>query len=916
MNTIRCPECDEFMPGAAKYCPVCGISRTSSEHQSDDQWLEIRRSATWRKDVAPSPNRANPVPLPPRPVRSRPPMWNTWRRIRYRISPTLVVWVSLLAFLICGGIFGIVVTRGSGVSKPSNKLALQVAPANVAVGATVMLNGEHFKPYGKIGLTRDTSIPLQDTANATIIEADHSGNFTDTIVITPDWAAGPHTINAEDAFSHKIASFSIMVTGHATSLRPAHLLVSVDTLDLGSGDQATNTTRTIKLTNIGGGLISWQGDSTQSWLILSPASGTFASGHSAQIMVAIDRSKLNPGSYNAQINIFSTAGNNVVPVKAVVTALVPGHRAVLQVNPAMLSFTASDGGPSPSSQTITVSNPGLLPLQWQATTDTNWLFVSPQSASIDPSGNLSVTVNVNSSLLLPGTYTGAITLSTQEPGSAVGSPQTVFVTVTIIPQCSLLVAPGQLNFASIYLQGTPAATAISIAAPQGCNAPVSWQAASNASWLTIDTTSGQAPAAPKVGIDASGLSPGVYSSSIIFSSTSGTQTLPVTFTLSLVPLPLVTTAPAAISFAGIAGQLGPALQKIAITNSGDAGALNWTATATGGDWLAIYPPTGILMAHQSASFSITASVLPTLVPGTYSGTVTIIGTDSSGHPALGSPQLIPVSLVVQPVCTFTVAPGTLNFAGISGQAAPINQQVALLVSPSCTNKLNWATSTSGDNWLSASVMGTIAPVVNVSATLAPLATRNYSGTVIITAQDSVTGLLVGSPQVIPIALTVQPACTLQTPSPIAEAFATTAGSKQASQSFTISVIGTCSGGVTITPSILYNSGTAWLSVATNTTAIVSGESATFTVTVTSASLPAGKYEAIIRLSGSNGGMIIVSSPQEVDVKLNIGVPLDPIMGTPIPTPSPIPVSTSTPTPTSTPSPTPVAALTPVATTTV
>ncbi len=103
--------------------------------------------------------------------------------------------------------------------------------------------------------------------------------------------------------------------------------------------------------------------------MLSPAGGTFASGHSAQVMVAIDRSKLNPGSYNARINILSTAGNTVVPVKATVTALARERGPILQVSPALLSFTASDGGPSPSAQTITVSNPGLRPLQWQATTD-------------------------------------------------------------------------------------------------------------------------------------------------------------------------------------------------------------------------------------------------------------------------------------------------------------------------------------------------------------------------------------------------------------------------------------------------------------------------------------------------------------------------------------------------------------------
>jgi Viral BACON domain len=867
-------------------------------NRSDDKWLEIRQSATWRKEVAPSPNRANPAPLPPRPARSRPPMWNMWRRIHHQIRPTFIVWISLFIFLVLifGGVFGIVVTRGSGVRNQSEDLALQVTPNNVAVGATVMLNGEHFKPYGKIGLTRDTAIPVLDTANATVIDADRNGNFADTIAITPDWDNGIHTLNAEDAFRHKVASFSIMVTGHTTTLRPAHLQISVDALDLGSGDQATNTTRTMTLANIGAGLISWQGTGSQLWLILSPTSGTIASGQSVQVIVAIDRSKLSPGEYKAQINILSTAGNNTVTVKAAVTQIVSSNRAILQTDAALLSFTAVDGGLSPSPQILTVSNPGLTSLQWQATTNTDWLFVSPQSGYVDPASNLPVTVRIDSSLLLPGTYNGAITLSMQGSDANRNNAQVVFVTVTIMPQCSLQVVPGQLNFTGVYQQGMPASKAINITVSQGCNMPVSWKAISNASWLTIATSSGQTPASPEVSVNISGLLPGVYNSSIMLSSPSGTQTLPVSFTLSQTSISLMTTAPNALSFSGVVGQNSSAIQRIAVVNTGGIGALHWTATATGGNWLAVYPATGLLMAHQSASFNVTASVLPALAPGTYKGVVTITGIDGYGHPTSGSPQVIPVSLLVQPACTFTISSGALKFTGISGQAALVSQQVALLVDVSCTHKLNWTATTSGGTWLLASVVGT---TINVSTTLAHLNAGSYSGAVTVTAYDSVTGLLVGTSQVVPIVLTAQAACTLLSPSPAAEVFDSTAGSNPVAQIFTVSVTGTCSGAVTITPTIVPTSAASWLSVVTTPAGVASGGSATFTVTVNSAGLPAGQYQATLQLSSSNSGIIM--STQMVDVKLTVTVPSNPVIGTPIPTPTPTPMPSSiivsSPTPT-------------------
>src|SRR5205807_4559114 len=116
------------------------------------------------------------------------------------------------------------------------------------------------------------------------------GTFTDTVIVDPAWQAGSHIIRAEDARLHKIAAFTIMVTGHSPSLRPAHLLLSMNSLDLGAGDQATNSTKSITLTNAGGGQISWQTTTTQPWLLLSPKSGTFASGETAQVTVAADRS--------------------------------------------------------------------------------------------------------------------------------------------------------------------------------------------------------------------------------------------------------------------------------------------------------------------------------------------------------------------------------------------------------------------------------------------------------------------------------------------------------------------------------------------------------------------------------------------------------------------------------------------------
>jgi hypothetical protein len=240
--------------------------------------------------------------------------------------------------------------------------------------------------------------------------------------------------------------------------------------------------------------------------------------------------------------------------------------------------------------------------------------------------------------------------------------------------------------------------------------------------------------------------------------------------------------------------------------------------------------------------------------------------------------------------------------------APIYQQAALKIGPSCTDKLNWTVTTDGGSWLSASVVGNSTPGINVGAALIHLQTGNYSGAVTVIAHDSVTKRLIGIPQIIPVALTVQPACTLQSPSTSAETFDTEAGNNPAAQTFTVAVTGTCTGTVMIVSSIISTLETGWVSVVADTATMVSGESATFTVTVASADLPPGQYEATIQLSASNNGIVMMNTTQAIDVKLNVEVIADPVVSTPTPvpsmTPTPVLEPTATPLPAPPPSPTP------------
>jgi Viral BACON domain len=879
------------------------------DQQQDIDDFERQRRATWNKTVTYKSPRIPPGPVTPIPptlpapgasmrltlpalIGKKPPKGPR------HIPTQLFSWISILVIvgLSLGGVFGLAATFSRQIlsqsSHNSHVLSLQVTPSTVALGGTITLRGSGFSSSAQVGLTRDTNIQVFDTSGKHIIHADNGGFFSDTVLVDQIWGAGQHTVSAEDAISHKSATFTVIVTGQSSSLRPAHLLFKPDIIDLGSGDLTTNSTQVITLSNTGSGQISWQATATRQWLLISPKSGTFSNGQDMQVAIAADRSNLKVGNYAASVIFTSTIGpTSPLAVKMTVTPLQPGHEAALQLTPAALSFTGTDGSVSPPDQVVTVSNPGVLPLEWNASSSTSdgssWLSVYPQFGTVTRGSSQAVTIGVNISTLLPGVYSGFVTFTSQGSFATRGSPQTIYVSLNILPQCEVQVSPGGLTFAGVYLQTSPAPKTINVGVSQGCSSTLHWSAAittsSGGNWLHMGRTSGVTPTNPSVSVNTAGLTPGTYTGSLIFSWPGGTQTVPVTFVMGQPTTPIEAATPATMLFNGVAGQPDPASQTATITNTG-SGTLTWNAaaaTTAGGGWLAITPATGALTSQQSATITVTVSLLNSLTAGTYTGAITITGTDSTGRPAAGSPQSIPVTFVVLAPCTIAATPPALSFQGVIGQAAPVAQTASISASEACANALNWtattATTPAGGTWLSATPasgsVGLKAPSsTSIGVALTGLAAGTYTGTVTISAIDSVTNNVVGTPQIISVTLTVQPVCTLQGSSVAGETFTTEAGTNPAAQTFTIGFTGACTGNVTITPTVTLASGTGWLAVTPASATVASGGSATFTVTVTSASLATGQYTGSISLAAVNGGITITGSPQTVGVTLQVVAP--------------------------------------------
>src|SRR5258708_185842 len=254
-----------------------------NDEQEDGDDYGMQRNATWNKVVTYKTFRVPPAQVAPRPEKASPPalLRQVPRKMSRRVPTHLFSWISVLALmsLLLGGVFGIMMTLGRGIRQPASGkglLSLQVTPSTVAQGGILALRGSSFSSSGRVGLTRDTNIAIADTGGMNIIYTDKAGTFSDTVAVDPSWGAGPHIIQAEDAILHRSAGFTVMVTGQGAVLRPAHLLFSMYNIDLGSDDQAANSTRTSTLSNVGGWEISWQATATQPPLLTSPPTGSFS----------------------------------------------------------------------------------------------------------------------------------------------------------------------------------------------------------------------------------------------------------------------------------------------------------------------------------------------------------------------------------------------------------------------------------------------------------------------------------------------------------------------------------------------------------------------------------------------------------------------------------------------------------------
>ncbi len=306
--------------------------------------------------------------------------------------------------------------------------------------------------------------------------------------------------------------------------------------------------------------------STAPWLIVTPVSGKTGT----TISVRVNPTSLVANTYSASLSVAATGVSD--PVYIAVTLLVKNAPPAMSVSSAALTFTyITDQSTALANQTVSVATDGE-PISFTAVASGGtWLSATPGLGIAVSGSPVTITTSVATDGLLPGTYTGKITLT-----SSNGSNRSLTVTV------ALTVAPGRAVISSIWPSSAPIGAADQTVTLRGTHFFKTSVVVAGTTTLTTTwiSTTVVLVVIPKALLATQG------SLSVTMTNSPQAASDPVTFTVTAAG-PLVQSVVNAASFASSATpQIAPG-EIISIFGSGLGPSALLQATPTGG----VYPTT-------------------------------------------------------------------------------------------------------------------------------------------------------------------------------------------------------------------------------------------------------------------------------------------------------------------------------------
>jgi len=286
----------------------------------------------------------------------------------------------------------------------------------------------------------------------------------------------------------------------------------------------------------------------------------------------------------------------------------PPPSASIRFNPASVGFV-THRDVDPPSQVVEISTAGNQHVGYSVANDASWLSVSPDNGTAPGS----VILTAHAAGLAAGMYKAAVIATVDGTSNSKSVPVSLEV---VKPDA---ITPPNLKFSAktlgfdITSGAAPESKQIGVLTSN--SAAVPFQAASNASWLSLIPSTGTTPASLTVSASTTGLAPGSYSGTVS-ASAEGYEAVKLGVTLkvgALPPAPALQFTTANLKFRAPSGT-SPAVQNIHLsTNTGAAATFALEEPAP---WLSVLPaenstPSGISVAVNGAG----------LLPGEYSTTL-------------------------------------------------------------------------------------------------------------------------------------------------------------------------------------------------------------------------------------------------------------------------------------------------------
>jgi uncharacterized protein (TIGR03437 family) len=552
------------------------------------------------------------------------------------------------------------------------------------------------------------------------------------------------------------------------------------------------------------------------WLTATGAGTTPAS-----VSVAVNPANLTPGTYTGSFALTSPgAGNSplIVPVTLLITPA-----TAISAAPASLSFTYTQHGSLPPSQTLSIAATPPLNFSPSVSSGASWLTVSGQGPT--PS---KLVVSVSPAALAPGNYSASITIAA--PGAA-NTPLTVAVALLVSAAPSITPSPAKFSFA--WQSGTalpPAQTLVVTSSAASLPVTASAASATGGAWLSV-TGGSSTPAVITLAANPSGLQPGTYQGSITLSATAaGNSPLVLPVTLVVGAAPVLQTSIDHLSFSYQVGQSLPAASTVLVSSTGAPISFQASGTTdSGGAWLRV-------SGGSTTQAPVTVGVdITGLAPGTYTGTAALTAATASN-----SPLSIPVTLTVSAEPVLVATPAAVAVTTQQNGAALPPQMVHL--DSSVDPPLTYSASP-GSGWLSFTGPPATPGDLAISFSTAGLAPGRYSAAVVVSSPSAA-----NSPLRIPVTFDVVAAPSLAV-TPTALMFSYQIGQTTPPQK-TLSITSSSSS----TPldfSVSTLSGAPWL--------IASGAGQTpgaATVAVNPGALGAGTYTGSVLISSTTAANFV------------------------------------------------------------